>query len=139
LNQPIKLLVDECLGRPLTQEIQRLLSWDEPAPTIHHLFDYFQSGIKDPVWIPKVKDEGWMILTSDRGKKGRHKLPHICAHYKITHILMSKSVLNLKQYQKANAIVSVWEQIKECDTAPKGSRFRLRLNHAHRPIIERAI
>lgn len=136
-NQPVKLLLDECLGHPLVADINKMLSWDDPQPTIHHLFNYFRSGVKDPVWIPQVKDEGWIILTADRGRKAREKLPNICAHYKITHIIMSKSVLALKQYQKANAIISVWEQIKACNNAPKGTRFRLRLNHVGRPIIER--
>jgi hypothetical protein len=80
-----------------------------------------------------------MILTPDRGKRGKHKLPKICTHYKITHILMSKSVLNLKQSQKANAIIAVWEDIKKCNEAPPGSRFRLRLNNSGKPIIEQVI
>lgn len=135
--QPVKLLLDECLGFPLVESISKMLSWDDPPPTIHHLLNYFKQGIKDPDWIPQVKDGGWIILTSDRGKKGKHKLPQICAHYKITHITMSKSVLQQKQYQKAIAIVSVWDDIKKCSNAPKGTRFRLRLNHSRRPIIER--
>ena len=139
MSQPVKLLLDECLGPPLVEDINKMLSWDNPPPTIHHLFNYFRAGVKDPIWIPQVKDGGWIILTADRGKKGQDKLPQICVHFKITHIIMSKSVLMLKQSQKANAIISVWEQIKCCADAPKGARFRLRLNHAHRPVIEQVI
>jgi hypothetical protein len=137
MNGPVKLLVDECLGRPIVEGMNKWLSLDTPAPTIHHLTNYFVSGAKDPVWIPQVKSEGWIILSQDRGKKGKDKLPKICAHYGITHIILSKSVAHLKQYQKANAIISVWEQIKACNDAPKGTRFRLRLNHAGRPFIEK--
>lgn len=137
LSQPVKLLLDECLGRPIVADMNQMLSWDSPTPTIHHLTSYFIPGTKDPDWIPKVKNEGWIILTQDRGKKGRDKLPKICAHYKITHIILSKSVLHLKQSPKANAIIAVWEQIKNCNSAPAGTRFRLRLNHAGKPIIEK--
>ena len=122
-DQPLKLLLDECLGRPLVADINKMLSWDRPPPTIHHLTNYFVPGETDPVWIPKVAAEGWIILTGDRGKKGKDKLPSICLAYKVTHILMGTSVMKLKQYQKANAIISVWEKIKECGSAPKGSRF----------------
>jgi hypothetical protein len=122
-SQPVKLLLDECLGRPLVLDINKMLSWDTPAPTIHHLTNYFTPGALDPDWIPKVAGEGWIILTADRGKKGKDKLPSICSAYKVTHILMGNSVMKLKQYQKANAIISVWEKIKECNDAPKGSRF----------------
>ena len=135
--QPVKLLLDECLGRPIVADMNKMLSWDIPAPTIHHLTNYFIHGTKDPDWIPKVKDQGWIILTQDKGKKGRHKLPTICAHYKITHIIMSSSVSQLKQHQKANAIIGVWDKIKGCAIAPKGTRFRLRLNQAGNPVVEK--
>ncbi len=136
MSEPVKLLFDECLGKPLLEDIKRLLAWDIPPPVIEHLLDFFNSGTCDSVWIPKVANEGWIILTADRGKKSSHmKLPSICEAYKITHILMSASVLNLKQSQKANAIVAVWEEIKQCQEAPKGSRFHFRLNHGHKPVI----
>jgi hypothetical protein len=122
-TQPLKLLLDECLGRPLVADINQMLSWDTPKPTIHHLTNYFVPGTLDPDWIPKIAQEGWMVMTADRGKNGKHKLPAICATYQITHILMGPSVGQLKQYQKANAIISIWDKIKECQNAPKGSRF----------------
>jgi hypothetical protein len=128
MNQPVKLMLDECLGRPLVADINKMLSWDIPSPTIHHLTNYFIPGESDPVWIPKVAEEGWIILTADRGKKGKDKLPSICVTYKVTHILMGTSVMKLKQYQKANAIISIWEKIKECADAPKGSRFLMSSN-----------
>jgi hypothetical protein len=139
MNQPVKLLLDECLGPPLVKDINKMLSWDTPPPIIHHLFTYFKEGEKDNVWIPKVAGEGWIILSPDRGKKGNNKLPSICVAYKVTHILMSASLMKMKQNQKANAIISVWEEIKKCNESPKGSRFRLRLNHALRPVIEPVI
>lgn len=122
-NQPVKLLLDECLGRPLVLDINKMLSWDTPPPIIHHLTNYFKPGELDPDWIPKIANEEWIILTGDRGKKGKDKLPSICLAYKVTHILMGSSVMKMKQYQKANAIISIWEKIKECADAPKGSRF----------------
>jgi hypothetical protein len=122
-DQPLKLLLDECVGRPIVADISRMLSWDVPAPTIHHLTNYFVPGELDPVWIPKVAAEGWIILTADRGKRGKDKLPRICVAYKVTHILMGPSIMKLKQSQKANAIISAWEKIKDCADAPKGSRF----------------
>ncbi len=70
-NQPLKLLLDECLGRPIVQDINQMLSWDNPKPIIHHLTNYFVPGELDPVWIPQVAAEGWIVLTADRGKKGK--------------------------------------------------------------------
>jgi hypothetical protein len=136
LSEPIKLLLDECLGWPLVESINSFLSWDLPPPTIRHLFSYFKAGTCDSVWIPAVADEGWIILTADRARKSSlHKLPAICHQYKITHILMGPSILRLKQNQKAAAIVSVWDDIKKCGDAPPGSRFILRLNSNQKPTI----
>ena len=82
------------------------------------------------MWIPEVAKDGWVIITGDRGKKGKKpKLPVICLHYKITHILMTGTVMRLKQNQKANAVVAVWEDIKKCANAPPGSRFILQMSH----------
>jgi hypothetical protein len=140
LNQPVKLLLDECLGPPLVEDLAKLLSWDYPAPVIHHLFKYFKPGSADDVWIPQIANEGWIILTGDRGKKsGKVKLPAICVTYKITHILMGSSVLHLKQIERVNAIIAVWSEIKKCGEAPEGSRFTLRLGEKRRPIIKQFI
>jgi hypothetical protein len=130
-DQPLKLLLDECLGRPIVEDINRMLSWDVPKPTIRHLTNYFVPGELDPVWIPQVAAEGWMILTADRGRKGKDKLPAICIAYKVTHILMGPSMMKLKQSQKANAIISLWGKIKECAHAPKGSRFMMSWINEH--------
>ena len=121
----------------MLEDIRRLLSWDEAKPTVAHLSDYFDTGICDSKWIPEVAEGGWIIITADRGKKSTlHKLPAICAHYKITHILLGPSILKLKQHQKANAIITVWEDIKKCNEAPKGSRFALQLSQAKFPKIK---
>lgn len=137
MGQPVKLLLDECLGRPIVNAMSEWLSWGEPKPTIHHLTNYFVPGTLDPDWIPKVKGEGWIIISQDKGSKGRNKLPQICTECKITHIILAKAVGRMKQREKASAIISVLEDIKKCSDAPAGTRFRLKLNHSGKPIIEK--
>jgi hypothetical protein len=138
LNQPVKLLLDECLGPPLAKDLAQMLSWDTPPPEIKHLFQYFKSGTKDSEWIPEIAREQWIILTTDKGKKKDNaKLPLICAAYKVTHIVMGPSLLHAKQIQKAGAIIALWEKIKECHEAPKGTKFRMMLDSKGRPKLER--
>lgn len=87
-----------------------------------------------------MKKGGWIILTADRGKKNRQmKLPQICLESKITHILMGSSILKLKQNHKANMIVALWEEIKKCARAPKGSRFLMHLTAKGNPALKRLI
>jgi hypothetical protein len=137
MSQPVKLLVDECIGRPLMESMRNMLNWDSPAPTIHHLTSYFVPGEADDVWIPKIAGDGWMILTGDKGSRGRAKLPKICRQYKITHIITSSAVSKMKQMDKVAAIVAVWGAIKQdCPPAPAGSRFYLRLNNG-KPVLKK--
>src|ERR1700722_11324844 len=113
MSQPVKLLLDECLGRPIVVAMNEWLSWGNPKPTIHHLTNYFIPGSEDPDWIPKIKGQDWIVISQDKGKNGKNKLPQICAEYGITHIILSPSVGQLKQSEKANAIIAVWEDIKK--------------------------
>jgi hypothetical protein len=137
MSQPVKLLLDECLGRPIVLAMNEMFSWENPRPTINHLTNYFVPGTLDPDWIPKIKGQGWIIISQDKGSKGRNKLPQICTEYGITHIILSKAVGQLKQQQKANQIISVWEDIKKCYDEPPGTRFRLKLTSAGRAAIEK--
>ena len=138
--QPTKLLLDECLGKPLIAEIQKKISGENPAPIIHHLTDYFTKGVDDLSWISALQNQGWTILTADRGKKSnQRKLPQICLEFKITHILMGSSILHIKQREKVEAIVSVWKEIKACGNAPIGSRFTLQMAPGCKPVIKRVI
>ena len=140
MNGSIKLLFDECLGKPLLKDVQKLLAWDDPPPEFGHLLDYFTQGVCDSVWIPLVAKDGWVIITADRAKKSKKiKLPEICLNFKITHILLTGSIVRLKQSQKANAIIAVWEDIKKCPTAPKGSRFNLQMSHQGKPRLKQLI
>ncbi len=137
MGQPIKLMLDECLGRPIVLAMNEWLSWENPKPIINHLTNYFIPGTPDQDWIPEVKDQGWIIVSQDKGSKGRNKLPQICSESKITHIILTKAVGRLKQVQKANAIFSLWEDIKKCYSHPSGTRFRLKMNHAGRFVLEK--
>jgi hypothetical protein len=91
MGQPVKLMLDECLGRPIVLAMNEWLSWENPSPTIHHLTNYFISGSLDPEWIPKIKGQGWIIISQDKGSKGRNKLPQICVECGITHIILTKA------------------------------------------------
>lgn len=117
------------------EDVAKLLSWHSPAPVFAHLQDYVAKGTPDSVWIPQMAEEKWIILTADRGKHGRIKLPAICTAYQITHILMGPSLLHRKQLEKARAIVAIWEDIAKCSSAPSGSRFRFTISSSGRPNI----
>lgn len=142
--KPFKLLFDECLGKPLVDRINGLVSLESEPSTLAHLCDKFAPGTCDSIWLPKVAEEGWTIITSDRGKNGRVKLPDICLRLSITHVLLGPSVLHKKQGEKAILIVEAWRKMKDaCMRAPSGTRFQLtstekgfRFAEVQKPLIE---
>jgi predicted nuclease of predicted toxin-antitoxin system len=58
-DEPLIFLVDECLGKGVVhalREAGRRAEWSR---------DHFPEGTDDEVWIPKVAERGWVILSKD--------------------------------------------------------------------------
>jgi hypothetical protein len=133
----LKLLLDENIGRPITESIASILWWHESRPVVKHLLDIEQSGIRDSQWLKRLASEGWVVMTADRAKRcGGDKLPQICLQFGITHILIGGTLHNQKQFEKARAIIYLWPEILRTFKAKKGSRYSLRYNTQHKPILK---
>ena len=128
----VRLLFDECIPQP---SFERLVDFLGPKKLegilLKHLFEVAPPGTRDEDWIPKLKEEGWTIVSADGGKspnKGRgKKLPHLCAEYGLTLIVLSPSVHMRKAVDKIRTISSVWDEIVTiaADPALKGKRYNL--------------
>lgn len=136
MSTGLKLLFDENFGRPTVERLKQFLTGTEPMPTLATVVDYLGGG-KDDVWIPMLRDGDWIVITADRGRRsGGAKLPDLCVAYGVTHVLLSKSVHHLPQFEKARAIVAVWSELSALSSSPSGSRHVLRLNGAGHPVLE---
>ena len=126
MSDPAKLLFDENLGRPLVKAMAGLAVFHPDKPKLSHLLDICQGG-KDEDWIPLIAADNWIIVSFDRGRRyGGQKLPDICKHLKVTHVLAGPSVMKEKQFDKARIILSVMSELTKLSEAEKGSRFLLR-------------
>jgi hypothetical protein len=127
VTQP-RLLFDECIGRPhVDRLIQFIASDTDEPPEMRHVLEFQAEGVWDEDWIPRIADEGWIIISQDRGRKpskGRH-LPHLCLELSVTHVLLSARVAGRKSADKILIILSVWREILELQEKPRGSRFIL--------------
>jgi PIN like domain len=137
VNPPIRILFDENFGEPLVTALAKFLAWHDQAPEISHLFEFANSSETDEVWIPRIAKDGWTLITTDRGKQsGGKKLPQLCCAYGVTHILLSHTLHNSKQFEKVRAVLCVWPKIIAAATGPKGARYMLRFDGPqHRPIL----
>jgi hypothetical protein len=131
VTEEIKLLFDECVGKPV---MERLATWLAAAPEktlLGHILDYQRQGTHDEVWVPQVATEGWVVITADRGRRGKRskgeKLPILCRSFGITHVMLSSSIHNRSGFEKCQAILAVWPEIVKLPAAPKGSGHLLRV------------
>lgn len=126
----MKLLFDECVGKPHVDGIARLAQMDlsDERPEVRHILEFQQQGVWDEQWIPRVASEGWILITADRGKKGPkkgEKLPRLCVRHRITHVVLSTGMHRRKSFEKMLAILSVWYVLLKLRDAPPGSRYQL--------------
>jgi len=109
-----KLLFDECIGKPHIDCLKDFVAIDgDDTPEIKHILEDQGQGVWDDEWIPRIADEGWIIISQDRGKKGRSKgapLPELCLSFGITHVLLSRRVTTRKSFDKMLTILSCGER-----------------------------
>ena len=129
MSSPAKLLFDENFGGPIVDALKRLVHFQREPPEVRGIREFVSSGTHDEEWVQKLANEGWIVVSADRGKQcGGAKLPQVCAEHGVTHVLLSNSVHELPQFEKMRAILSVWDQLCQLVTADKGTRYRLRFN-----------
>ncbi len=143
MKPKIRLLFDECVGKPLVERLAQDLSTDEIE--IKHILDFQGQGIKDQDWLPRIADDkrvAWIVITGDQGRKSTpaDKLPSICQVLEITHVMLSSTIHTSDSATKEAAIRAVWPQLVSlADTAPKGSAWVIRRagTPPHDPVLVR--
>lgn len=134
----MKVLVDENIGMPLVKALSKILLFHSSKPSFKSLLEFFAVGTLDPDWIKEISNDGWIVITSDRGSKsGGNKLPILCKQHKVTHILISGKLHNSPQFEKIKAIINCWDDIVVTNKAPKGSRYTLRYTSARSYKLEK--
>lgn len=132
MTAPIRLLFDECVGKPVMEKIKAAVSISLDQPEFSHVLDFQKQGVHDEDWIPRIAEEGnWIVITGDRGRRGKankgEKLPVVCKRHGVTHVVLSKAIHHKGSIEKMAAILSVWSDIQKLVDAPNGSMHVLRL------------
>jgi hypothetical protein len=129
VSAKLKLLFDECLGKPAVVALGALLAASGRAAELSHVLDYQSQGVPDQLWIPRLAPDEWIILTADRGKRCKgQKLALVCQQFSVTHVMLSAAIHHKKTLDKVSAVLHVWSEIERLPTEPKGSGFSLRLS-----------
>jgi len=136
VNDPLKILFDENFGEPLVSALAKIIAefHDEPCE-IRHVFHVIPSAGKDEVWITKIANAGWIVISADRGKVcGGAKLPDLCWRNNITHFLASRTVAQGNRFERLRVFVSAWPRIIVDARKQSGTRFSLRYDGRNRNI-----
>jgi len=137
MSDSVRILFDENIGKPIARAIGQLLAFYRPAPKVMHLIDFEgQEGTDDRKWIPKLSEGGWVVISSDMGRKKRDaRLPAICRMAGITHFLFSGTLHNSVQFEKARAIIALWPRIVEGARGPRGARYAIQKGTHHPRLV----
>ena len=129
-----KLLFDENTGGPFVGAFRAVAAMDRRHPVeIAHTIERFGKSAQDADWIPKIKDEGWLLISEDRGRNSAagDRLPQLCHQHAITHILVLPALLKRGgQFEKMRALLAVWPELHLCAQGAPGVRARLKYSGA---------
>jgi len=123
-----RILFDECIGQPTLDAVKAILGFSALDADVAHVVQLYGAGTLDDVWIPRAASEGWIIVTTDRGKQKSRggKLPELCKRYRLTHVVFSAGANKMRAFQKQRAIVDHWEELVALTKEPPGSCYSLR-------------
>ena len=130
MNRPIKLLFDECLTGPVVEQLCKLLAYSKRIVEHKLLPDIVKRGTTDDEWVPKIKDDGFIVVTGDSGRIGGTKgtkLPFVCQRYSVTYVMLSGSIQQKSGFEKARAFMAVWEEVCELYDKPPGSGWLIKM------------
>lgn len=107
MNESLKLLFDENIGKPLVEVFEKIVGFQKDKVEIKHVRDFSLTGVYDEVWVPQMAAADWIVITSDRGKGGvskGEKLPVICSRHKVTHVMLSNKLHHKNGFYKIRAL-----------------------------------
>jgi len=128
VTQPLpKILFDECIGKPHSEHLAKFVAISDDANAeVRHVLDFQPQGVLDEEWIPRIKDEGWTIITQDRSRQRGGKgapLCRVCLASKVTHVILSRRVGERRSFDKMMTVLNLWYEIIAATSAPAGTRY----------------
>jgi hypothetical protein len=127
-DQRLRLFLDECCSSRLVDDLKEFFALDYPDTEIIHLSKSFPRGTDDSVWLSKIDPE-WIVVTQDKGRAARNKLPLICQAMSITHVVFTAAVITSGYSVQKAALAACWEQLFLLRNLPGGTCVKLGLEN----------
>ncbi|MCH7547228.1 MAG: hypothetical protein IID30_12580 [Planctomycetes bacterium] len=121
----MKVIFDATFGEPMVDAIRGIFAMHKaPSPKITHVHNEFGRDRSDDEWIPNLLGKNWIIISGDKGNK-KSRLPQICWNERRTHIIISPTIHDSGNFDRACAFFMVWPQIVKYGKGPKGMRYTM--------------
>lgn len=140
MTQQKKFLLDECVSLPIVDALRQHLESEPVPPVLTHIIEMGLGAQSDDDWIPKIAEEGWIVISGDKGRGGLRKgqkLKAVCVAFGVTHILVSAKIQEKKVAEKIRIFTSAWERIAETADAEPGTRFSMRFDNNGEVILQK--
>ena len=124
----MKLLIDECIGKPLFEKLADILALADPNLEWKHLTDIVKAGTKDDVWVPELSSLGYIVITGDTGKGSGAPLPYLLPRHQMTAIFFSGKIQQRRAFEKVRSIIYLWPDIMAIADDTPGKRWKIMIH-----------
>jgi predicted nuclease of predicted toxin-antitoxin system len=91
-----------------------------------HLREKFATGTDDVEWIPKVAEQGWILVTGDHKIARRREEKRVFQEARLITFFLSKTYNNKSRLVRIRWIINQWEKIEtEASGASPGDCFEV--------------
>ncbi|WP_345421485.1 hypothetical protein [Pseudonocardia xishanensis] len=89
---------------------------------------------KDPVWIPQVAAEGWVIITRDSAIQGHSREVGAVVEHGARMVALAGSAARTK-FEQLEVVMANWRRIEQCCEKP-GPFIYVATRTSFRPLLE---
>lgn len=101
--------------------------WHKESQTIEivHKQHRFAKNTPDDIWVPKLIEEDWVVLSADMSKRAYPKLHHVCRDHNIPLIEFAGALGQAGTFEWIRAILHLWPNMLGMAIDKKAERLRI--------------
>ncbi len=76
-----------------------------------HLRDVFPTNAKDTEWIPRVGQEGWVLVTADKNILRNRAERDALREHRLTTLVLKETILHKGMWEQTEWFIKHWQEI----------------------------
>lgn len=96
-----------------------------PSCEVVHKLERFPNNTADDIWVPKLTEENWVVVSADLSHKGYPKLHLACRDCNKHLIEMNPGLSIGGTFEWIRAILHIWPDLLEISKSNPAQRHRL--------------